>query len=195
MTLTFSTMLELGTPAPDFSLPDVVSGKTISLADFAGRRALLVLFICRHCPFVRHVQRELARLGHDYGASTGIVGISSNDADRYQDDSPESLSEWAGELGLTFPICFDATQKVAKAYTAACTPDPFLFDEKRLLVYRGQLDDSRPGNGKVPTGRDIRAALDATLAGKPVDPVQRPSAGCNIKWKPGNAPAYFGARP
>jgi hypothetical protein len=122
------------------------------------------------------------------------VGISSNDADRYEDDSPDSLKEWAIRSGFTFPVCFDGSQSVAKAYTAACTPDPFLFDEKRLLVYRGQLDDSRPGNGKPPTGRDIRAALDATLAGKSVDPVQRPSAGCNIKWKPGNAPAYFGVR-
>lgn len=194
MSLTFSTMLELGTPAPDFSLPDVVSGETISLATFSDRKVLLVLFICRHCPFVRHVQRELARLGRDYRESAGIVGISSNDADRYDDDSPESLKEWALECGFTFPVCFDATQSVAKAYTAACTPDPFLFDEKRLLVYRGQLDDSRPGNGKSPTARDIRAALDAALAGKPVAPVQRPSAGCNIKWKPGNAPAYFGVR-
>jgi hypothetical protein len=140
------------------------------------------------------VQEDLARLGRDYQQSAGIVGISSNDADRYEDDSPESLKEWADRFGFTFPVCFDATQSVAKAFTAACTPDPFLFDEKRLLVYRGQLDDSRPGNGKPPTGRDIRAALDATLAGKPVDPVQRPSAGCNIKWKPGNAPAYFGVR-
>ena len=193
MTLTFSTMLELGTPAPDFSLPDVVSGKTISLATFADKDALLVLFICRHCPFVRHVQNELARLGRDYGETVGIVGISSNDADTYDDDSPASLKEWAREFGFTFPVCYDASQSVAKAYTAACTPDPFLFDDKRLLVYRGQLDDSRPGNGKPPTGRDIRAALDALLAGKAIDPVQRPSAGCNIKWKAGNAPAYFGA--
>jgi peroxiredoxin len=193
MSLTFSTMLELGTAAPDFNLPDVVTGETIALATFADRKALLVLFICRHCPFVRHVQDELSRLGHDYQASIGIVGISSNDADRYKEDSPGSLKEWAQELGFTFTLCFDASQSVAKAYTAACTPDPFLFDEKRLLVYRGQLDDSRPGNGKAPTGRDIRAAIEATLGGKPVAPVQRPSAGCNIKWKPGNAQAYFGA--
>jgi peroxiredoxin len=186
-------MLELGTSAPDFTLPDVVSGRAVSLATFKDRKALLVMFICRHCPFVRHVQEELARLGRDYQSSVGIVGISSNDADRYDDDSPESLSEWARQFGFTFPVCFDATQSVAKAYTAACTPDPFVF-EKRLLVYRGQLDDSRPGNGKPVTGRDIRAALDAVVAGRPVDPVQRPSAGCNIKWKPGNAPAYFGVR-
>jgi peroxiredoxin len=194
MSLTFSTMLELGTQAPDFSLRDVVSGTTISLATFSDRKALLVLFICRHCPFVLHVQEDLARLGRDYQQSVGIVGISSNDADRYEDDSPESLKEWALQFGLAFPVCFDGSQSVAKAYTAACTPDPFLFDEKRLLVYRGQLDDSRPGNGKPPTGRDIRAAMDATLAGRAVNPVQRPSAGCNIKWKPGNAPAYFGVR-
>jgi peroxiredoxin len=195
MSLTFSTMLELGTAAPDFSLPDVVSGRTVSLGALAEKPALLVLFMCRHCPFVQYVQDELARIGHDYGEAAAIVGISSNDADRYRDDRPESLKEWAQALGFSFPVCFDASQSVAKAYTAACTPDPFLFDARRLLVYRGQLDDSRPGNQKPPTGRDIRAALDATLAGRPVDPVQRPSAGCNIKWKPGNAPAYFGARP
>jgi peroxiredoxin len=194
MTLTFSTMLELGTPAPDFSLPDVVSARTISLATFSGRPALLVIFVCRHCPFVRHVQNELARLGRDYEDAVGIVGISSNDAGMFDDDSPESLKEWAREYGLAFPVCYDETQAVAKAYTAACTPDPFLFDDRRLLVYRGQLDDSRPGNGKPPTGRDIRAALDALLGGRSIDPVQRPSAGCNIKWKPGNAPAYFGVR-
>jgi peroxiredoxin len=194
MSLTFSTMLELGTKALDFSLPDVVSGRTISLATFKERKVLLVLFVCRHCPFVRHMQEEIARLGRDYQSSVGIVAISSNDADRYEDDGPASLAEWATELGFTFPVCFDATQSVAKAYTAACTPDPFVFDERRLLAYRGQLDDSRPGNGKPVTGRGIRAALDALVAGRPVDPVQRPSAGCNIKWKPGNAPAYFGVR-
>jgi peroxiredoxin len=194
MSLTFSTMLELGTAAPDFRLPDVVSGRTISPAAFNDRKVLLVLFICRHCPFVRHVQQELARLGRDYGDRVGIMGISSNDADRYEDDGPASLSEWARECGFTFPLCFDESQSVAKAYTAACTPDAFAFDEKRLLVYRGQLDDSRPVNGRAVTGRDIRAALDARLAGRPVDPVQRPSAGCNIKWKPGNAPAYSGVR-
>jgi peroxiredoxin len=194
MTLTFSTMLELGTPAPDFSLPDVVGGATISLATFADKEALLVLFICRHCPFVRHVQNELARIGRDYAEYVGIVGISSNDAATFEDDSPESLREWAREYEFTFPVCYDATQNVAKAFTAACTPDPFLFDDKRLLVYRGQLDDSRPGNKKPPTGSDIRAALDALLDGRPIDPVQRPSAGCNIKWRPGTAPAYFGAR-
>jgi peroxiredoxin len=194
MSLTFSTMLELGTKAPDFSLPDVASGGTISLATFNERKVLLVLFVSRHCPFVRHVQEEIARLARDYQGSVGIVGISSNDADKYDDDSPANMNEWAKECRFAFPVCFDATQSVAKAYTAACTPDPFVFDEKRLLAYRGQLDDSRPGNGKPVTGRDIRAALDALVAGRPVDPVQRPSAGCNIKWKPGSAPAYFGVR-
>jgi peroxiredoxin len=195
MSLTFSTMLDLGTAAPDFSLPDVVSGRTISLATFNDQKVLLVMFICRHCPFVAHVQRELARLGRDYQhRGVGIVGVSANDASRFSDDGPESLKEWARGLGFTFPLCYDESQSVAKAYTAACTPDPFVFDGKRLLVYRGQLDDSRPGNGKAVTGHDIRAALDATLSGRPVDAVQRPSAGCNIKWKPGNAPAYFGVR-
>ncbi len=195
MSLTFSTMLELGTAAPDFSLPDVVSGRTISLATFKDRKVLLVMFICRHCPFVAHVQGELATLGRDYqNRGVGLVGISANDASRFSDDGPDSLKEWARGLGFTFPLCYDESQSVAKAYTAACTPDPFVFDGKRQLVYRGQLDDSRPGNGKPVTGRDLRAALDATLSGQPVDPVQRPSAGCNIKWKPGNAPAYFGVR-
>ena len=188
-------MLELGTAAPAFSLPDVVSGRTISLATFDDQKALLVMFVCRHCPFVAHVQHELARLGRDYQhRGVGIVGISANDASRFSDDGPESLKDWARGLGLTFPLCYDESQSVAKAYTAACTPDPFVFDGKRLLAYRGQLDDSRPGNGKLVTARDLRAALDATLSGQPVDPVQRPSAGCNIKWKPGNAPAYFGVR-
>ena len=194
MSLTFSTMLELGTKAPGFSLPDVVSGTTISLDTFKDDKVLLVMFICRHCPFVQHVQHELAKIGRDYKGRVAIVGISSNDADRYEDDGPESLSEWARELGFAFPLCFDESQGAAKAYTAACTPDPFVFDAARSLVYRGQLDDSRPGNGKPVTGGDLRAALDAVLAGRPVDPLQRPSAGCNIKWKPGNAPAYFGVR-
>lgn len=195
MSLTFSTMLELGTKAPDFSLPDVVSDRTITLATFKDQKVLLVMFICRHCPFVAHVQQELARLGRDYQRrGVGIVGISANDASKFADDGPASLKEWASDLGFTFPLCHDESQNVAKAYTASCTPDPFVFDAKRLLVYRGQLDDSRPGNGKPVTGRDLRAALDATLAGHPVDPMQRPSSGCNIKWKRGNAPAYFGVR-
>ena len=194
MVATPSTMLPLGTPAPDFTLPDVVSGKPVSLASFAGRRALLVMFICRHCPYVRHVEIELARIGRDYaGRDIGIVAISSNDADHYPDDAPAGLRSMASELGFSFPYCHDESQAAAKAYTAACTPDFFLFDAARRLAYRGQLDDSRPGNGKPVTGRDLRAAMDAVLAGRPAPGDQTPSLGCNIKWKPGNAPAYFGA--
>ncbi len=184
MARTESTMLELGTPAPAFELADVTSGKLVTLEQFSGQNALLVMFICRHCPFVKHVQNELARLGKDYaGQSLGIVAISSNDADAYPDDAPESLREMASELGFTFPFCYDEIQETAKAYSAACTPDFFLFDEKRRLVYRGQLDDSRPGNGKPVTGRDLRAAIDAVLNGQPVNPNQKPSIGCNIKWR------------
>ena len=194
MVKTLSTMLELGTRAPDFSLPDVVSGRAISLASFGDEKAVLVMFICRHCPFVKHVQDELARLGADYrGRGVGIVAISSNDAARYPDDAPERLKEMADELGFTFPVCFDETQDVAKAYTAACTPDFFLFDQARTLVYRGQLDVSRPDSGEPITGRDLRAAIDAVLFDRPVGADQRPSIGCNIKWKPGNEPRYFGA--
>lgn len=188
-----STMLALGTAAPDFQLPDVVTGQTISLASFSGKTALLVMFICRHCPFVKHVQDELAALGKDYrDQAVAIVAISANDADNYPDDAPEPLKQMAEELGFTFPLCYDASQSVAKAYTAACTPDFFLFDADRKLVYRGQLDDSRPGNDKPVNGEDIRAAIDALLAGQPVAAEQKPSIGCNIKWKPGNAPDYFG---
>ena len=193
MALTESTMLALGTAAPEFALPDVVSGRTISLRTFAGAPAVLVMFICRHCPYVQHVKAELARLGKDYAAKgAGIVAISSNDAEKYSDDAPDQLKAMAQQDGFTFSLCYDGTQEVAQAYTAACTPDFFLFDRGRTLVYRGQLDESRPGNGKPVTGRDLRAALEAVLAGKPVSPLQRPSVGCNIKWKPGNAPPYFG---
>ena len=194
MVKTLSTMLELGTRAPDFSLPDVVSRRAISLASFGDETALLVMFICRHCPFVKHVQEELARLGAAYrGRGVGIVAISSNDAASYPDDAPERLKQMADELGFTFPVCFDETQEVAKAYTAACTPDFFLFDQARTLVYRGQLDGSRPESGEPVTGRDLRAAIDAVLSDRPVSADQRPSIGCNIKWKPGNEPRYFGA--
>ena len=184
MALTESTMVALGTAAPDFQLPDVVSGKTISLKTFAGKKALLVMFICRHCPYVQHVQEGLAKLGRDYAArDVGIVAISANDAKGYSEDAPASLKEMAVELKLSFPYCYDESQAVAKAYSAVCTPDFFVFDQARRLVYRGQLDDSRPGNGKPGTGRDLRAALDAVLDGRPVDSTQRPSIGCNIKWK------------
>ncbi len=193
MVMVASTMLPLGTPAPAFALPDVVSGETITLDTFAGRPALLVMFICRHCPFVIHVQGELVRLGQDYGPQgVGIVAISANSVVTHPQDGPEHLRTMAQELGFTFPLCFDQTQATAKAYTAACTPDFFLFDGDRRLVYRGQLDDSRPSNGKPVTGADLRAALDALLQGRPISPEQIPSIGCNIKWAPGNEPAYFG---
>ena len=177
-------MLALGTQAPDFSLPDVVSGKTVALSDFKMKKAFVVMFICRHCPYVEHVKEELASLGRDYqNKNVGIVAISSNDAKSYPDDAPKRLKTMAKELGFVFPFCYDESQDVAKSYAAACTPDFFLFDEKRKLVYRGQLDDSRPGNGKPVTGKDLREAIDAVLAGRPVNPHQKPSIGCNIKWK------------
>jgi peroxiredoxin len=195
MSATPSTMLELGTPAPAFSLPDVVSGGAISLDTFAGKKALLVMFICQHCPFVKHVKSELARLGRNYaGKDIGIVGISSNDPAISWEDSPEGLKRMVDQWGLDFPVCYDETQEVAKSYAAACTPDLFLFDQNRRLVYRGQLDDSRPSNGKPVTGADLRAAMDAVLADREVNPIQKPSLGCNIKWRAGNAPDYFGAR-
>jgi len=194
MALTASTMLSLATQAPDFHLPDVVSGQTISLSTFAQKKALLVMFICRHCPFVKHVKEELAQLGKDYiNKGLGIVAISTNDAKNYPDDAPELLKAMAIELDFNFPFCYDESQETAKAYTAACTPDFFLFDAKQQLVYRGQLDESRPSNGKPVTGADLRAAIDAVLADKPVAGEQKPSIGCNIKWKPGNEPTYFTA--
>jgi len=189
-------MLELGTKAPAFSLPEVTSGQIVSLDSFAGKKALVVMFICQHCPFVKHVKAELARLGRDYETkSVGIVGISSNDASVYPDDSPEALKRMAAAWGLTFPICYDESQEVAKSYAAACTPDIYVFDQARRLVYRGQLDDSRPGNNKPVTGADLRAAIDAVLAGHEVNPRQIPSIGCNIKWRPGNEPEYYKGNP
>jgi peroxiredoxin len=179
-----SVMLSLGTPAPPFSLPDVVRGQHYSLDSFTGKTALLVIFMCRHCPYVVHVEHELARIGRDYtDTGLGIIGISSNDALSYPDDAPPRLKEMAERLRFTFPLCFDEAQDVAKAYRAACTPDFFLFDSARRLMYRGQLDDSRPGSNKPVTGRDLRDAIDAVLAGKPVDKNQRASVGCSIKWK------------
>jgi len=193
MSLTPSTMLPLGTTAADFKLPDVVSGKMYSLKDFAGKKALLVMFICQHCPYIQHIKKELAKLGKDYAnKEVAIVGISSNDAANYPDDSPKALAQFAKTEGFTFPLLYDESQDVAKAYTAACTPDLFLFNKERELVYRGQLDDSRPGNNKPVTGKDLRAAIDAVTAGKAVSQDQRPATGCNIKWKPGNEPDYFG---
>ncbi|HVN05979.1 MAG TPA: thioredoxin family protein [Bryobacteraceae bacterium] len=185
MARTESIMRGLGTPAADFELPDVVSGTIVALGDFADKKALLVMFISRHCPYVQHVKHELARLGKDYAARPlGIVAVSSNYVVQYPDDAPGRLKEMAAELELNYPLCYDETQQAAKAYEAACTPDFFLYDDSRHLVYRGQLDGSRPGNGVPVTGADLRAAIDAVLAGRPVDPVQRPSVGCNIKWKP-----------
>ena len=179
-----SIMLPLGTLAPPFSLHDVVSGRTYSLDSFSGKTALLVMFICRHCPYVVHVEQELAKIGRDYrDTSLGMLAVSSNDPVSYPDDAPPKLKEMAERLGFTFPLCFDETQDVAKAYRAACTPDFYLFDRERQLVYRGQLDDSRPGSNKPVTGRDLRAAIEAVLAGKPADRNQRASIGCSIKWK------------
>ncbi|WP_447972561.1 thioredoxin family protein [Nitrospira sp. Kam-Ns4a] len=186
-----SVMLPLGTPAPPFVLRDVVSGRVYSLDSFKDKTALLVMFLCRHCPYVQHVQEGIAALGQDYAnTGLGIIAISSNDPAQYPDDAPERLKEMAQRLGFRFPFCFDETQEVAKAYKAACTPDFFLFDAQRRLVYRGQLDDSRPSNRLPVTGRDLRAAIDAVLTGRPVDSTQKPSIGCSIKWKPGNAPPY-----
>lgn len=186
-------MLALGTPAPEFSLPDT-DGRVVSLADFHDARALLVMFICNHCPYVKHVQPELARIGRDYGPKgVGIVAISANDVAHYPDDAPDKMREEKARAGYSFPYLYDATQKVAKAYRAACTPDFFLFDGKQRLAYRGQLDDSRPKNTTPVTGKDLRAALDAVLAGGALPEEQKPSIGCNIKWKIGEAPEYFPA--
>lgn len=194
MSLTASTMLELGTQAPDFQLPDTVSGQTISLDRFVDKTALLVIFMCAHCPFVQHVKDEIARIDRDYSdKGLGIVAISANSVETHPDDAPDKLKAMAQEMGFSFPFCYDETQETAKAYTAACTPDFFLFDRDRKLAYRGQLDDSRPGNDKPVNGKDLRSAIDAVLDGRPVEANQKPSMGCNIKWKAGNEPAYFGA--
>jgi peroxiredoxin len=191
MALTPSTMLPLGTTAPDFTLPDT-NGKTVSLADFRNQAALLVLFICNHCPYVKHIRDGLAQLARDYQPKhVGIVGINSNDVANYPEDSPAQMKKEVKSAGYTFPYLYDETQAVAKAYRAACTPDIYLFDKNRKLVYRGQFDGSRPGNGIPVTGKDLRAALDAVLAGQPVSPDQKASMGCNIKWKAGNEPGYF----
>ncbi|MCP5516490.1 MAG: thioredoxin family protein [Verrucomicrobiales bacterium] len=188
MALTPSTMLPLGTPAPAFALPDT-GGKVVSLADLADRPALLVMFICNHCPYVKHIRAELAALGRDYQArGVAMVAINSNDVANHPDDSPERMAAEVVAAGYTFPYLFDETQTVARAYRAACTPDFFLFDGERRLVYRGQLDESRPGNSVPVTGRDLRAALEAVLTGRPAPAAQKPSMGCNIKWKPGNEP-------
>jgi peroxiredoxin len=191
MALTPSTMLPLGTAAPDFKLPDT-DGTLVSLADFQGKAALLVVFMCNHCPYVIHVRGALAQLARDYlPRNVGMVGINANDVKNYPDDSPAKMKEEVRTAGYVFPYLFDESQSVARSYRAACTPDIFLFDKNRKLVYRGQFDPSRPGNGLPVTGADLRAALDAVLAGKPAPEKQIASIGCNIKWKAGNAPQYF----
>lgn len=193
MVKTASTMLALGTPAPEFSLPDVVSGTTVSLADFDNASALLVIFMCNHCPYVKHVADQVAQLTREYQQrGVAVVGINANDAQEYPEDSPENMVEEARRRGYAFPYLYDETQEVAKAYQAACTPDFYVFDQDHRLAYRGQMDDSRPGNGVPVTGQDLRTALDAALAKRPVPRNQKPSLGCNIKWKPGNEPEYFG---
>jgi len=192
MVKTASTMLPLGTPAPDFRLADA-TGKTYTLADFQSAPALLVIFMCNHCPFVKHVASGLADLAREYQArGVAVVGINSNDFRQFPDDAPDKMLEEIRARGYTFPYLVDESQEVAKAYHAACTPDFFVFDKDRKLVYRGQMDGSRPGNNVPVTGSDLRAALEAVLAGRPVPPDQKPSLGCNIKWKPGNEPSYFG---
>jgi peroxiredoxin len=192
MVATNSTMLALGTRAPDFRLPDT-NGKLVSLSDFKDAPALVVIFMCNHCPYVKHIRSGLAQLGRDYLArGIAVAGISSNDVVGYPQDSPQKMAEEARSAGYTFPYLYDDTQSVAKAYHAACTPDFYVFDQNRQLVYRGQFDDSRPGNGLPVTGKDLRDALEAVLAGKPVLAKQKPSLGCNIKWKAGNEPEYFG---
>jgi peroxiredoxin len=191
MVKTASTMLPLGTKAPAFSLPNV-DGKTVSVGDFAGSKGLLVMFICNHCPFVKHLRDALAAFGKEYQAKgLSIVAISSNDVASHPDDSPEKMKEEAKSAGYTFPYLYDESQAVAKAYKAACTPDFFLFDANMALVYRGQFDNSRPGNGKPVTGADLRSAADRVLVGQPPLIEQRASIGCNIKWKTGSHPEYF----
>lgn len=192
MVETASTMqLPLGAQAPDFALPDT-EGRIVRLSDFAQAKALLVIFMCNHCPYVKHIADHLAQLVKEYQAKdVAVVGINSNDVASYPDDSPQKMREEVKQRGYTFPYLYDESQEVAKAYRAACTPDFFLFDQHRRLVYRGQFDDSRPGNGIPVTGKDLRAALDAVLAGQPVPKEHKPSLGCNIKWKPGNEPEYF----
>jgi len=191
MAETPSTMLPLGTGAPNFKLPDP-SGKLVSLDDFKNAPALVVAFICNHCPYVKHIRTQFAAFAKEYQArGVGVVAINSNDVENYPEDSPKKMAEEIKQAGYTFPYLYDETQEVAKAYRAACTPDLYLFDRGQRLVYRGQFDDSRPGNGRPVTGADLRTALDAVLAGRAVHLNQKPSMGCNIKWKRRNAPDYF----
>ena len=192
MVETPSTMLPLGTKAPDFSLPDP-DGNEVSLDDFDDQPALLVVFMCNHCPYVKHVREELVKLAREYQQKgVAVVGINANDFEEYPEDRPEKMKEYADEYDYPFPYLYDKSQEVAKAYHAACTPDFFVFDEDRRLFYRGQMDDSRPGNDRPVTGEDLREALDAVLEGREPPEEQKPSMGCNIKWKSGNEPGYFG---
>jgi peroxiredoxin len=191
MALVTSTMLPLGTEAPAFNLPDA-QGKPVSISDFEDAPALLVVFMCNHCPYVKHIRESFVQLVKEYQAKgVAVVGINANDVEAFPDDSPEYMARDAETYGYTFPYLYDQTQDVARTYQAACTPDFFLFDKGRGLAYRGQMDSSRPGNDKALTGEDLRAALDAVLAGGAVSPQQKPSMGCSIKWKPGNEPDYF----
>lgn len=184
MSFTLSTMLPIGTKAPDFTLPDTISGQSLSLKELQSDQATLIMFICNHCPYVIHVNPEIVRLSKDYQAKgVRFIAISSNDVENYPQDSPEKMKELAKEVGYDFPYLYDATQEVAKAYDAACTPDFYLFDGDMNLAYRGRLDDSRPSSGKPLTGKDLREAIDAVLAGESVTEKQYPSGGCNIKWK------------
>ncbi len=190
MALTASTMLPIGTVAPSFRLPDPTS-KLVAMEDFKDSQALLVIFMCNHCPYVQHVRPVLAQMAREFQTrGVAVIGINSNDAQRYPQDSPEHMAEEVKRSEYSFPYLYDETQEVARAYHAACTPDFFLFDKQRKLVYRGQMDDSRPGNDIPVTGKDLRAAVDAVLAGKPVSWQQKPSMGCNLKWKSGNEPDY-----
>ena len=192
MVNTASTMLPLGTPAPGFSLTDTVSGETVSLEDCNGK-ALVVMFICNHCPFVVHIMDGLVTFGSDYrDTDVSVVAISSNDVENYPNDSPDKLAAMAREKGYAFPYLFDETQEVAKSYTAACTPDFYVFGPDRTLVYRGQFDGARPSNSIPVTGEDLRAAVEAVRADQDVSQDQKPSIGCNIKWIPGQEPDYFG---
>jgi len=194
MVRTESTMLPLGTAAPNFSLQDVVSGDSLSLDTFKGKKGLLVMFICQHCPFVKHVEDQLGKIGQDYvPQEVGILAISANSIETHPQDDPDNMRQQVERANFNFPYAYDATQEVAKSYTAACTPDFFLFDSDINLAYRGQLDDSRPGNDNPVTGSDLRAALDKVVADQSIPEVQKPSIGCNIKWIPGNEPSYFGA--
>ena len=186
-----STMLALGTPVPDFRLPDVVTGRMVGRDDFSDREGLLVMFLCNHCPYVKHVEEGLVEFARDYAnADLAVVAIASNDVSTYPEDAPDALAARARVLGFDFPYLYDESQEVATAFTAICTPDFFLFGPDRTLVYRGRFDESRPNSGKPVTGRDLRSAVDAVLAGDPVREDQWPSMGCSIKWKDGNRPAY-----